>query len=148
IPVYFSSGPVLNASATTVASAAPAAAPATTTPAEGPGAGRGGRGTLTQNTTPMATPLKLSPWDPDHTGVAYGLATSIGNDFNVGQSGHPAGGRGGRGGGGGAGGFGGFGGGGPVSVPGLSADPSSSTRVVMQFPDKAEDMLLSGTLEN
>ena len=32
-------------------------------------------------------------------------------------------------------------------VPGLDADPSASTRVVMQFPEKAEDMLLSGTLE-
>jgi hypothetical protein len=140
VPVYFSSGPVLNAGAPAVASTAPAA------PADGAGGGRGGnRGTLTQNTTPMATPLKLSAWDPDHTGVAYGLATSIGNDFNVAQAGQPAGGRGGRGGGG----FGGFGGGGgPASVPGLSADPSSSTRVVMQFPPKAEDMLLSGTLEN
>ncbi len=143
VPVYFSSGPVLNAGAATVASTAPAA------PADGAGGGRGGnRGTLTQNTTPMATPLKLSAWDPDHTGVAYGVATSIGNDFNVAQAGQPAGGRGGRGGGGG-GGFGGFGGGGgPPSVPGLTADPSSSTRVVMEFPAKAEDMLLSGTLEN
>ncbi len=147
VPVYFSSGPVLNTNA-----AAATVASETATPADG-GAGRGGaRGTQTQNTTPMATPLKLSAWDPDHTGVAYGLATSIGNDFNVAQAGQQAGGRGGRGGaggGGGAGGFGGFGGGGgPVTVPGLTADPSSSTRVVMQFPAKAEDMLLSGTLEN
>ena len=51
-------------------------------------------------------------------------------------------------GGGGAGGFGGGGGGGPATVAGLTADPSSSTRVVMQFPAKAEDMLLSGTLEH
>src|ERR1043165_6922142 len=36
---------------------------------------------------------------------------------------------------------------GPVTVAGLTADPNSSTRVVMQFPEKAEDMLLSGTLE-
>jgi len=141
VPVYFSSGPVLNTSATAVASSAPAA------PDAGQGGGRaGGRGTQTQNTTPMATPLKLSPWDPDHTGTPFGLATSIGNDFNVAQAGAPAG-RGGRGGGGG--GFGGFGGGGgPVSVPGLTADPNSSTRVVMQFPAKPDDMLLSGTLEN
>jgi hypothetical protein len=102
----------------------------------------------------MATPLKLSPWDPDKTGTAFGLATSIGNDFNVAQAGQSAGGRGGRGGaggagGGGAGGFGGFGGGGgPATVSGLTADPSSSTRVVLQFPSKAEDMLLSGTLEH
>ena len=36
---------------------------------------------------------------------------------------------------------------GPATVAGLTADPNSSTRVVMQFPAKAEDMLLSGTLE-
>jgi Zinc carboxypeptidase len=153
VPVYFSSGPVLNTNAAATAVASGAAAPADAAP----GAGRGGgRGTLTQNTTPMATPLKLSAWDPDHTGVAYGVATSTGNDFNVAQAGQAAGGRGGRGGGGaggpggagGGGGFGGFGGGGAVTVPGLTADPNSSTRVVMQFPAKAEDMLLSGTLEN
>jgi hypothetical protein len=134
IPVYFSSGPVLNAGA------------GATTIADNAAAGRGGRaGANAQNTTPMASPLKLSVWDPDKTGTAYGLATSIGNDFNVAQAGQSAGGRGGRG---GAGGFGGFGGPqGPVTVPGLTADANSSTRVVMQFPSKAEDMLLSGTLE-
>jgi len=141
VPVYFSSGPVLNAGA----GAMPVASRDTS-------AGRGGRaGSVAQNTTPMATPLKLSAWDPDKTGTAFGLATSIGNDFNVAQAGQTAGGRGGRGGaggGGGPGGFGGFGGGAPASVPGLSADPSSSTRVVMQFPSKPEDMLLSGTLEH
>jgi hypothetical protein len=134
VPIYFNSGPVLNAGA---------GAP---TVADNPAAagGRGGRvGSIGQNTTPMASPLKLSSWDPDHTGTSYGVATSIGNDFNVAQAGQQqaAGGRGGRGGAGG-------GAGGPASVPGLSADPNSSTRVVMQFPAKAEDMLLSGTLEN
>ncbi|MDB4877801.1 MAG: peptidase carboxypeptidase [Gemmatimonadetes bacterium] len=137
VPVYFSAGPVLNAGAGAVA--------VVDNPALG---GRGGRAGINgQNTTPMATPLKLSSWDPDHTGTTYGLATSIGNDFNVAQAGGAAG-RGGRGGGGG-GGFGGGGGGGAAApVAGLSADPSSSTRVVMQFPAKPEDMLLSGTLEN
>jgi len=137
VPVYFSSGPVLNAGA----GAAPVA---------DAGSGRGGRvGQNGQNTTPMASPLKLSPWDPDHSGTAYGLATSIGNDFNVAQAGQAAGGRGGRGGAGGGGFGGGFGGPqGPVTVPGLSADPNSTTRVVIQFPEKAEDMLLSGTLEH
>src|SRR5205823_2868317 len=92
--------------------------------------GRGGRGgaggAVTQNTTPMATLLKLSPWDPDKTGTAYGVATSVGNDFNVAQAGQS--GRGGRGGGG----FGGFGG--PAVPPTLtfSADPNASARVVMQ----------------
>ncbi len=132
VPVYFNSGPVLNAGAGAVAVADAGAN------------GRGGRvGQNGQNTTPMASPLKLSSWDPDHTGTTYGLATSIGNDFNVAQAG-AAGGRGGRG---GAGGAGGFGGGAPATVAGLTADPNSSTRVVVQFPAKAEDMLLSGTLE-
>src|SRR5262249_39598721 len=133
VPVYFSQAPVLNAGA---------GAQAIADAAEG----RGGRGgAQTQNTTPMASLLKLSPWDPDHTGTAYGLATSIGNDFNVAQAGN-SGGRGGRGGAGGGGGFGGFGGGGTQPLAGLSADPVTSTRVVVQFPEKAEDMLLSGTL--
>jgi hypothetical protein len=134
VPVYFSSGPVLNAGA----GAQPVA--------DNAAAGRGGRaGSVAQNTTPMANLLKLSPWDPDHSGAAYGVATSVGNDFNVAQAGKPQnGGRGGFGGG-----FGGFGGNnGPVTVAGLTADPNSSTRVVMQFPEKADDMLLSGTLEH
>ena len=84
----------------------------------------------------MATQLKLSPWDPDHTGEGYGMLPSPADS---------AAGRGGRGGAGGAGGFGGnF-----ISqpVPGLSADPSARTRVVIQFPANPADMLLSGTLE-
>jgi hypothetical protein len=135
VPVYFSQAPVLNAGA---------GAQAVTDVAQG----RGGRGGAeTQNTTPMSKLLKLSPWDPDHTGTAYGLATSIGNDFNVAQAGNTDAGRGGRGGAGGGGGFGGFGGGGTQPLAGLSPDPVTSTRVVVQFPEKAEDMLLSGTLE-
>jgi len=133
VPIYFNSGPVLNAGA------------GAQTVAEAAGEGRGGRaGANGQNVTPMASPLKLSPWDPDRTGVQYGLATSVGNDFNMAPQQAGSAGRGGRGGGGG---FGGPGQGGPQNVPGLSADPNSSTRVVMQFPAKAEDMLLSGTLE-
>ncbi|MEO7085846.1 MAG: M14 family zinc carboxypeptidase, partial [Gemmatimonadaceae bacterium] len=134
VPVYFNSGPVLNAGAGAEAVA------------DNGAAGRGGRaGTTAQNVTPMANLLKLSAWDPDHTGTAYGLETSIGNDFNAAKPSQPNAGRGGRGGGG----FGGgFGGGATAPIPGLSADPNSSTRVVMQFPEKAEDMLLSGSLEN
>jgi hypothetical protein len=96
----------------------------------------------------MASPLRLSPWDPDKTGTAYGFATSKGNDFNVAQAGQTAGGRGGRGGGGGRGGAG-FGGGAGGAAPTLtfSADPNATARVVMRFPEKPEDMLLSGTLE-
>ncbi len=134
VPVYFNSAPVLNAGA----GAMPIASSG--------GAGRGGRaGANGQDVTPMASPLKLSPWDPNNTGTAYGLATLIGNDFNRAPK-ADAGAAGGRGTAGGRGGFGGPQG--AVTVPGLTADPNSSTRVVMQFPEKAEDMLLSGTLEN
>jgi hypothetical protein len=35
----------------------------------------------------------------------------------------------------------------PQTVPGLVVDSNTTTRVVMQFPAKAADMLLSGTLE-
>jgi hypothetical protein len=83
----------------------------------------------------MATQLKLSPWDPDHTGEGYGMLPTTADT---------SAGRGGRGGGGG----GGFGGN-QLSqpVPGLAADASAKTRVVMQFPANPADMLLSGTLE-
>jgi hypothetical protein len=138
VPVYFNSGPVLNAGAGAPPPVEVAGAPAT------PNAARDGRNTARvqgQNTTPMATQLKLSPWDPDHTGQAYGVLPASAIDSG------PVTGRGGRGaGGGGAGGFGG----GPTTarpVAGLTADPSSKTRVVMQFPANADDVLLSGTLE-
>jgi hypothetical protein len=146
VPVYFSSGPIL----TTTPSAAVAAAPA---------AGRGGNGrssTTGQYTTPMAAPnrVELSPWDPDKTGTPYGVrADSAAEVAALAQSG----GRGGRGGrGGGAGGAGGAGGGGfgrgggaaaaAPTLPGVTADPGSRARVVMSFPVKTSDMLLSGTL--
>ena len=140
LPVYFSSGPVLNAGN---GAPPPVTAVAAAETALGVG-GRGGRNAARpqgQNTTPMATQLKLSPWDPDHTGMAYGVLPPTAED-----SAAAAGGRGGRG-GGGAGRGGGPGGGAPQSVPGLTADPNAKTRVVLQFPSKAEDMLLSGTLE-
>ena len=76
---------------------------------------------MSQNVTPNATPLQLSPWDSAAAALAAQLA--------------PAGGiRGGRG-GGGAGAFG----------VGAVAD-GVRPRVVMQFPASPNDMLLSGTL--
>jgi hypothetical protein len=136
IPVYFSSAPVLNAGGPATTAEAPANA----------GRGGGGRsGANSQDVTPMATRLKLSNWDPDNTGSPFGVETSIGNDFNANPAEQNAAGRGGRG---GAGGFGGFGGGGPANVPGLTADPNSSTRLVIAFPTNPANMLLSGTLEN
>ena len=99
----------------------------------------------------MATRLKLSPWDPTGTGTPYGVATSAivpnpGSPVANRDPNAPAAGRGGAG-GGGRGGPGGPGGA-PQSLPGFTPDPNSSTRVVMSFPTKADDMLLSGTLEN
>lgn len=129
VPVYFNMGPVLNAGA---------GAPPVTLAA---GAARGGGRTSaqTQNVTPMASRLQLAPWDPDDDGHGYGMATEEGKAYA--QARTP-----------GAG--GGFGGGRPGGAP--AAEPpslnltssSASTRVVMQFPEKAADMLLSGTLEN
>jgi hypothetical protein len=111
LPVYFSQAPVLNAGG-----------------AGGfAGGGRGGAG-LSQNITPNAEPLRLSPFEP--TGTAGGAAPA-----------GDAGGRGGRGGGGGGGGGGrgGFGGG---------AAGGDRPRVIMSFPTNTNDMLLSGTLAN
>jgi hypothetical protein len=138
VPVYFNSGPVLNAGAgapppVDMAGASPAGRGATAAPD-----GRNASRPNGQNVTPMATPLKLSPWDPDHTGEGYGMLPGTRDSTDA--SGRGA--RGGRG--------GGFGGatGTPQTVPGLTIDSAAArTRVVLQFPANANDMLLSGTLE-
>jgi hypothetical protein len=154
VPVYFSSGPILN-----TGSGSGRAAVATDSGPAGRGGGRGNP--LTANTTPMATPnrLQLSPWDPTHSGTAYGvLPASTDSTANGGGRGGRGGGAGGRGaaaapgavgaagGGGGGGGRGGAGGVAVATLPGVTADSNAKTRVVMQFPEKASDMLLSGTL--
>jgi hypothetical protein len=107
LPVYFNQSPVLNAGG-----AANFAA----------GGGRGAPG-LSQNITPMATRLQLSPLD----------STAPGNAL-LGDMGR--GGRGGAGGGRGGGG-GGF---------GQQNAETARPRVVLQFPSNPNDMLLSGTL--
>ena len=118
VPIYFSQAPVFN-------TGQPPVAPA--------GAGEGGRVAvgLSQNITPMARPLTLSAWDPDRTGLGYGMLPAPANAAP--QNG------GGRGAGGGAG-------AGPQSLAGVTVDPASTTRVVISFPEKASEMLLSGTL--
>ncbi|MEP6509743.1 MAG: hypothetical protein ABJC63_16060, partial [Gemmatimonadales bacterium] len=35
----------------------------------------------------------------------------------------------------------------PQTLAGVTADPNARTRVILQFPEKPSDMLLSGTLE-
>lgn len=136
LPVYFNSDPVLNAGAGATEIPASTLPPASGRLSFGPASGA--TSVRTQDVTPMATPLHLSPWDPAGTGTAYGMApTSVADSAaadsakarekaaekarannNV-----------------------------PQSVPGLMADPNATTRVVMQFPAKPADMLLSGTLE-
>ena len=124
VPVYFNQSPVISAGGGG---------------AGGFGGGGGfGRGSSqSQNVTPNAVPLKLSPWDQSASPAP--AAAEAG-----------AAGRGGRGGGGGAGagaatgpggggGFGGFGG---------AAPAGERPRVVLSFPTNPDDMLLSGTLAN
>lgn len=120
IPVYYNQSPVLNAGGGGFDLAM------------GGGGGRGGSA-LSQNVTPNATPLRLSPWDAADA-VAVADAATGGR-----------GGRGGAGGGGGGGGRGGAGGGGPGGAGGGAGD---RPRVVLQFPSNTADMLLSGTLAN
>ncbi|MBI3569029.1 MAG: hypothetical protein HY084_12605 [Gemmatimonadetes bacterium] len=115
IPVYFSQAPVLNAGGGDLAAAF---------------GGFGGRGApgISQNITPNATPLRLSPFD------------ASAEPFS------PDGGRGGRSGrgGAGAGGGAGFGGG----RGGFGTPVGERPRVIMHFPSNTADMLLSGTLAN
>lgn len=137
VPVYFNSDPVLNAGA------GAADVPTSELPAAsgrlsfGPAAGA--TSVKTQNVTPMATPLRLSPWDPAGTGNGYGMlrtsaADSVAADSAAAKQNAAAE-------------RGGANNNVPQTVPGLTADPSATTRVVIQFPEKAADMLLSGTLE-
>jgi Zinc carboxypeptidase len=137
VPVYFSSGPVLNVGN------GPVAAADSSGNAGGRG-GFGGRGSRTsQNTVPNASLLDLSPWDPDHTGVPLD-ATQLATDSAFNASGR--GGRGGRGRGFGGGGRGGAAANAPTGLEGVTADPDARARVVMRFPEHASEMLLSGTL--
>ena len=110
LPVYFNQDPVLNAGGGGF----------------GRGGGRGGDGLpgVGQNTTPMANPLRLSPWDWDGATPAASVPQRGGDGGGL-----AGGGRGGRG--------GGFGGG---------AAPGTAPRVVLQFPSNPDDMVLSGTL--
>jgi zinc carboxypeptidase len=110
LPVYFSQSPVLSAGAGAAFA--------------GFGGGGAPNAGLGQNTTPMATRLKLS---------AYGTTTEVPAAAPAAGAGGPGAGRGGGGGGGGFGAFGGAGGG-------------ERPRVVLSFPANPDEMLLSGTL--
>ena len=113
LPVYFNQAPVFNVTT---------------------GAGFGGFGGAgqtpgpSQNTTPMATRITLSPWDGP---VAAGAATAAESRQPRTRPDTAAAAP-----GGGAGAFGGLG----------QPDPNMRPRVVLQFPSNPADMLLSGTL--
>ncbi|HXE61056.1 MAG TPA: hypothetical protein VN607_10125, partial [Gemmatimonadaceae bacterium] len=108
VPVYFNQGPVMRV-------------------ATGPGEFFGGFGRgpdVGQDVTPMATPMPLSPWNPDEGSEARDSTRRRG-----GALGGAAAGRG-RGG-----------------ARGAAADTASQgPRVIMRFPRRPADMLLSGTL--
>jgi hypothetical protein len=117
MPVYFNQDPVLN-----VPAAAGPGGPGGFGGfgGGGGGGGRGGESPQGQNVTPNATPLKISPLDPNAPRIPD--ATE-----NTGGGGRRGGGGGGRGG-------------------NAAAEDTQRPRVVMQFPANANDMLLSGTL--
>jgi hypothetical protein len=123
VPVYFSQSPVLN-----VATGGGAVA-----------GGFGGGGApipgVGQNTTPMATRLRLSPWS-----AGGAAAPSPSGAVPAGGAGAGAAAQAGGGAGAGAGAGGGFGG------FAAQAAATERPRVVIQFPASADDMLLSGTL--
>ena len=117
LPVYFNQAPVLNV------------------PAGGGGGGFGG-GTggagPSQNITPMASRLQLSPWERDSADAA--------------ESTRPARGA-------GAAGAGAAGATGASAAPGnananANANAAPRPRVVLRFPANERDILLSGTLQN
>ena len=132
LPVYFSQSPVLNVPAGGVGFGGFGGGGV---PGAAPNAGLG------QNVTPMATPVKLSPFNPVTGDGGQGAGAPAGGQGG-GRGGRGGGGGGGAadaaapaaGGGGGGGGFGGLGAAGP------------RPRVVMQFPQNPDEMLLSGTL--
>jgi hypothetical protein len=132
IPVYFNQSPLFDVGQTP----APQTSAAQAGRGGAGGGGRGGAGTW-QNTTPMASPLRLATWEPNAMWPVAGAAPAPVADTAAG-----GGGRGGRGGGGGGGG-GGFGGG---AARGPTMLDNMKPRIIMQFPAQADDMLLSGTL--
>ncbi|MGI8510740.1 MAG: M14 family zinc carboxypeptidase, partial [Gemmatimonadaceae bacterium] len=136
IPVYFNSDPVLNAGAGATAVAAADLPPASGRLSFGPA--EGATSVRTQDITPMEKPLRLSPWDLANTGRAYGAATIAADDSLAAaadkaaaatearaRNRKPT----------------------AQTLPGVTADPKARARVVLQFPAKPSDMLLSGTLE-
>jgi len=132
LPIYFSGGVILDAGVPQNASAAPQSKTDVLRPgsrgalAGGAigGGGFGGRGgeSIYQNTTPMATWVEHSQWDPNQV---WKLESTGAADF-------------------GGGGRGGFGGGGRTAA--TTVLDGMGPRVVVQFPASQRDLLLSGVL--
>jgi hypothetical protein len=106
LPVYFNQDPVLNAGGGGV--------PAELAGFLGGGAQIPGVG---QNVTPMATPLRLSQWEPDSANSA---SPATGGDAEALRQ--------------------------MARAFGIGGNDDARPRVVMQFPTNPNDMLLSGTL--
>jgi hypothetical protein len=104
LPVYFNTAPVLNAGGGGVPPEFAAFA--------------GGAGGPSQNITPMANRLRLSPWDSTTTPATEAPQTSQADQFRA-----------------------------MARQFGINVD-EARPRVVMQFPQNPNDMLLSGTLQN
>jgi len=106
LPVYFNQGPVINAGG---AGVPPEIA-----------AFLGGGGGPSQNITPMATRLRLSPWEQDSAAARPSAAAPVDEMAQMRQM---------------------------AAQFGLNVD-QGRPRVVLSFPTNPNDMLLSGTLQN
>jgi hypothetical protein len=110
VPVYFNQAPVINAGGGGI-------------PAEFQAFMGGGGGGVSQNTTPMANRLTLSPWERDSSEASAGRGRGQGAPDEVANFRAMA------------------------RQFGINLD-ESRPRVVMSFPANPNDMLLSGTLAN
>ncbi len=135
LPIYFSGGTLLDAGAPVMADAKPVSEldvfrPGSSAALSGAAAGGGGigpmarRNSVYQNTTPMASWVEHSRWNPTQQWPTSAIASA----------GRAAGGAVGR-----------FGGGGGAEA--MNTLPGMAPRVVIQFPASPRDMLLSGVLE-
>jgi hypothetical protein len=134
LPIYFSGGTLLDAGAPTMPEAKPVSEidvfrPGSSAALSGAAAGGGGigpaarRSSVYQNTTPMATWVEKSRWNPVQQWPTNAIAAVPTGGPTVGRFGDAGGG------------------------PAMATLPTMRPRVVVQFPASPRDMLLSGVLE-
>ena len=134
LPIYFSGGTLLDAGAPTMPDAKPVSEidvfrPGSSAALSGAAAGGGGigpqarRSSVYQNTTPMATWVEKSRWNPVQQWPANAIASVPSEGPGMARFGAAAGG------------------------PAMATLPNMGPRVVVQFPASPRDMLLSGVLE-